>query len=247
MKRAIGAFLILAGLSATESPAEELDFRPYVHGEIRKSSYTFFCLMETGGRHIVETISRFMAGEISNEEAGEEIRKKVIVYRCNRQHLTHMSTKTLIRGKIPGVEAVDGRLYRITKDSSLVQAQAKDGLIIYVVTNAPVPPPEGEKPEKSEKPPEAAKKSHTEKSPEAAGENPEEKESAKKGPEESEGRPEEVKDDLAKTGARGEGVDDPGAKNEAPPDAAEKSVEPTQEEPERESDAPEEEDIAHAD
>ncbi|MDP6365118.1 MAG: hypothetical protein QF787_03060 [Nitrospinota bacterium] len=52
-----------------------------------------------------------------------------------------MSLKTLIQGKIPTVESVEGQLVRITKDSSLVKAQAKDGLIVYVITNTLVPPP----------------------------------------------------------------------------------------------------------
>ncbi|MDP6278856.1 MAG: hypothetical protein QGI11_10160, partial [Nitrospinota bacterium] len=61
-----------------------------------------------------------------------------------------MSLKTLIQGKIPTVESVEGQLVRITKDSSLVKAQAKDGLIVYVITNALVPPPPEEEGESKE-------------------------------------------------------------------------------------------------
>ena len=155
MKRAIAFFLILAPLAVGGGPAwgspakaaaEELDFRPYVHGKVRRNSYSFFCLMETGGRHIVGLLNRYLAGELSNDKVGEEIRKKAVVYKCARQYLTHMSTETLIRAKTPDFESFDGRLIQITKDSSLVKAQTRNGLLVYVVTNARVPLLKGEKP-----------------------------------------------------------------------------------------------------
>ena len=97
--------------------------------------------METGAKQIIELLDLFLKGKISGEKVGDDIRNKVLIYKCNRQKLLHMSLKTLIQGKIPPVESVEGQLVRITKDSSLVKAQAKDGLIVYVITNTLVPPP----------------------------------------------------------------------------------------------------------
>jgi len=140
--RLFAALLILAAPFAQEGFAENLDFRPYRHGEVRRDSFTFFCLLETGGRHIVKLINSYLAGKITNKQAGDEIRKKVNVYQCNRQKLIHMSLETLIQGSIPDVETMNGIPVPITKDSSLVKAQAKDGLIVYVISNALVPRPE---------------------------------------------------------------------------------------------------------
>ena len=156
--RLFAALLILAAPFAQEGFAENLDFRPYRHGKVRRDSFTFFCLLETGGRHIVKLINSYLAGKITNKQAGDEIRKKVIVYQCNRQKLIHMSLETLIQGSIPDVETMNGIPVPITKDSSLVKAQAMDGLIVYVITNALVPPPGAErkdpKPRIGEKSPE---------------------------------------------------------------------------------------------
>jgi len=139
------ALLILSTLLLHASFSEELDFRPYQHGEVRKNSYTFFCLMETGGRHIVKIINRYQSGKISTKQAGDKIREKVIVYKCNRQKLIHMSLETIIQGTIPDFETVNGTAFPITKNLSLLKAQAKNGLIVYVITNALVPPPGTEK------------------------------------------------------------------------------------------------------
>ncbi len=275
MKRAIAFFLILAPLTVGGGPAwlspakaaaEELDFRPYVHGKVRRNSYSFFCLMETGGRHIVGLLNRYLAGELSNEKVGEEIRKKAVVYKCAREYLTHMSTETLIRAKTPDFESFDGRLIQITKDSSLVKAQAKGGLTVYVVTNARVPLLEGEEPPKKPQSPETVKKSGPDDIPETgavpetgaipeAGAAPEakvepetgtvpepgsqEKTRAKIDGGEPESRPDEAKENFVKTEKRGES---PKGDGETKKEAG-KTVESTSEKPseEPEGDSPFEE------
>jgi hypothetical protein len=145
MTRAFLAATALVLALPSTSLARTLDFQRYVHGEVRRDSYTFFCIEEKGSREIVELINSYANGKIFGKVVGAAIKGKTIEYKCNRQDLIHMSLKTLIKGKISDIETVDNRPVWITKDASLVKAQARDGLIVYVITNAPVPPPEAGK------------------------------------------------------------------------------------------------------
>ena len=90
------AALVLALPSA--SPARNLDFQRYVHGEVRRDSYTFFCIEEKGAREIVGLINSYANGKTSAKDAGAAIKEKTFEYKCNRQDLLHMSLKTIIKG-----------------------------------------------------------------------------------------------------------------------------------------------------
>ncbi|MBT3352309.1 MAG: hypothetical protein HN400_13605, partial [Nitrospinaceae bacterium] len=156
MIRALLATVAFVLVLPSTSLARNLDFQRYVHGEVRRDSYTFFCLEEKGAREIVGLIRSYTLGEISSEDVGVAIKGKTLEYKCNRQDLLHMSLKTLIKGTHSDIETVENRPIWITKDASLVKAQARDGLIVYVITNAIVPSPESVRTKEDISPSEAA-------------------------------------------------------------------------------------------
>ena len=185
MIRALLATVAFVLVLPSTSLARNLDFQRYVHGEVRRDSYTFFCLEEKGAREIVGLIRSYTLGEISSEDVGVAIKGKTLEYKCNRQDLLHMSLKTLIKGTHSDIETVENRPIWITKDASLVKAQARDGLIVYVITNAIVPSPESVRTKADISPSEAAptEKENPAKSTEPGEEHREVAKSIPEGPE----------------------------------------------------------------
>jgi hypothetical protein len=148
--RAAHTFVVLAGAvcgTLIAGPASTqvsvLNCKPYVHGELRKNSATFFCTEKKHATDYLDILDGRRLESIDSEEAGRRIAKLRNKSDCYYIAVTHKSRITLRQGTEPSEYCKDLG-FGATRWPSLVEAELTgDGATIWVITNAIVPPPPG--------------------------------------------------------------------------------------------------------
>jgi len=116
--------------------------QPYVHGELRETLPTFFCLKKEDANAFVQLLEDRRLKRISDKQAKARMSTFQATKECYFVATQHTSVRTVHQGQEPG-KICDSFGLGSTKWPSLVEAQlAGDRSTIWVLTNAIVPPVE---------------------------------------------------------------------------------------------------------
>ena len=145
----IWIFLIAATASAVGMDIEiaiakstPIACQPYVHGKLRKSLPTFFCLRKEDATAFIELLEDQRLKRISEENAKVRMAEFQSTKECFFVATQHTSIRTLHQGQEPAKICSSFGLGS-TKWPSLLEARLSgDQSTIWVLTNAIVPPVE---------------------------------------------------------------------------------------------------------
>ena len=143
----IGLFIVVAATSAAGTDFEiaiakstPISCQPYVHGKLRKSVPTFFCLKKEDAKAFIKLLEDQRLKRISEKDATVRSAEFQSTKECFFVVTQHTSIRTLHKGREPGTICSSVGLGS-TKWPSLLEARLSgDQSTIWVLTNAIVPP-----------------------------------------------------------------------------------------------------------
>ena len=136
----VAAAMVGARIEIAIAESTPIACQPYVHGKLRETLPTFFCLKREDANAFIELMEARRLEKISQKEARIRMAEFQSTKECFFFATQHTSIRTVHQGQEAG-KICDSFGMGSTKWPSLIEAElAGDQSTIWVLTNAIVPP-----------------------------------------------------------------------------------------------------------